>query len=106
MRKISTSAIESGMVLAKPVKGPSGNVILQEGAVLQAGLATRLQSWGISIVYVVGDSAEGESESNEKKVDPAQIEKVLLEKFVNVKDDPLMKMIYQETFTFLLKKGN
>lgn len=105
MRKIPTSAIEAGMVLAKPVKGPSGNILLNTGSVLQAGMANRLQSWGIPLVYIEGEGEEGENGAGAQKRDPAEIEKELSERFADVKNDPNMNTIYRVTLEYLIKKG-
>lgn len=106
MRKIPCDAIESGMVLAKPVVGPNGNILLGKGAVLQAGMANRLQSWGIPFVAIEGEQDEAGDGSGGKKIDPAELEKELRERFADVIKDHSMNMIYQETFQFLLKKGS
>lgn len=105
MRKIPTAAIEAGMVLAKPVRGPNGNILLNAGAALQAGMANRLQSWGIPIVYVEGDPAEEGEQVLVKKVDPLEIERVLTERFGDARKDPLMDMIFRATLNHLVEKG-
>jgi hypothetical protein len=104
MRKILAADIEQGMVLAKPVRGPKGNVLLNAGALLQSGMANRLQSWGIPVVYVEGDSDEEDKETTVKKVDPAEVEKRLSELFVDVRQDPIMQVIYREAFAYLIGK--
>ena len=105
MRKIPTAAIEAGMVLAKPVRGPNGNILLNAGAALQSGMANRLQSWGIPVVYVEGDPEEEGEQVSAKKVDPAEIERILTERFGDTRSDPLMDMIFRATLNYLMEKG-
>ncbi len=105
MRKIPTAGIEAGMVLAKPVRGPNGNILLNAGAILQSGMANRLQSWGIPIVYVEGEPEEEGEQVLVKKVDPAEIERTLANHFGDTRTDPMMEMIFRATLNHLIEKG-
>jgi len=52
MKKIPVSEIQDGMILAQPITGSGGNVLLGTGMNLKASLGTRLNSWGISSVWI------------------------------------------------------
>jgi hypothetical protein len=105
MKKIPSASIETGMVLAKPIKGSSGNILLNKGTTLQAGMANRLQSWGIPVVFIEGEGEEGEGTTGGKKIDPEEIKKTLAETFSDVKSDPIMNTIHDMTLEYLLKKS-
>lgn len=74
MKKIPVTEIQDGMVLAQPVTGSAENVLMGPGTPLKASMATRLQSWGISSVWIESDGSEpasvedqAESRSSEEK---------------------------------------
>ena len=52
MKKLPISEIQDGMVLAQPVNGANGNVLLGKGSSLKASMANRLSAWGVSSVCV------------------------------------------------------
>jgi len=59
MKKISVSDIQDGMVIAQPVIGSSGNVLIGAGSSLHANMASRLANWGISTLFI--ESPENEA---------------------------------------------
>lgn len=105
MKKIPSTAIEAGMVLAKPVKSPSGNILLNEGVTLKAGMASRLQSWGIPAVFIEGDSEPGEEGHAAQRKDPGEIQSELFERFADVQESANMRKLMDITMDYLIHKG-
>jgi len=93
MRKVPIDKIEDGMILAKPLVGTTGNILLNEGVILKGSMVSRLKNWDVPVVYV-------ESE-NEHAVDPENTSTVAVstteidEIFMDVMKNPLMKTIYE-----------
>ena len=90
MKKIAIDKIADGMILAKPVVGQSGNVLLSEGVVLSSKITSKLSSWGVAMVYV-----EGEDENSVIQASTENISKELQERFGESLKYPLMKTIYR-----------
>ena len=55
MRRMETPALAPGMVLAEPVRGPRGDVLLGAGVELSERHLRGLKAWGINAVVVEGD---------------------------------------------------
>ncbi|MFC1584368.1 hypothetical protein ACFL5V_02345 [Fibrobacterota bacterium] len=92
MKKIPLSEVQDGMILAKPVIGSDGKILLAEGEVLKAKMAMRLSNWGVAIAYIREEGEEGSSdEDGEQKA--ARL-KMLENTFKGVLDNPNMKTIY------------
>jgi len=58
MKKIPVTDIQDGMILAQPVVGSAGNVLIGIGAVLRANMSTRLTGWGITTLFVESSEEE------------------------------------------------
>ena len=67
MKKIGVNEIKDGMVLAKPIIGADGKILLAEGEILQASLSNRLQNWGAVIAYIKEHDEDGEPDNTVKK---------------------------------------
>jgi hypothetical protein len=97
MRRVSVEKIESGMVLAKEVRGRSGNVLLSKGVALNPFIGRRLKNWEIVFVHV-----EGEEESSEEvsavRVSPEEVKAGLEKKFSGTLHDAIMKQIFAAVY--------
>jgi hypothetical protein len=99
MKKISTEQVEDGMVALRDISGPSGNTLVNKGAVLSAALGRRLANWGIPFVYVEG---EEEAVAHEAVKDNSHeaLKAQLLAKFSNCIDNPIMKNIFVAAYQY------
>jgi HD-GYP domain-containing protein (c-di-GMP phosphodiesterase class II) len=52
LRMVSVRNLESGHILAKPILGSEGRILLQKGVVLTSGYIRRLQSMNCNYVYI------------------------------------------------------
>ncbi len=102
MKKITVDQIESGMILAKPIIGPVGNVLLNEGTVIQSNIVSRLKTWGIASLYIQTESKEAPEKV--EKQDHSELEKKLKEKFGLVLDSALMVGVMQTIKDHRLKQ--
>ncbi len=92
MKKVLVENLEDGMILAKPVIGQNGNVLLNAGIEMKSNMAERLKRWGITIIYIAAE--ESDEELAEKEEFKDQKSKELEAVFEDVIDNPLMKIIY------------
>ena len=92
MKKVMTENLEDNMILAKPLIGQNGNVLLNEGVELKSSMADRLKRWGIAVIYVV--SEESEEEKKEKDEAKNQKSQELVKIFADVIENPIMKIIF------------
>lgn len=46
------------MVLAQPIMGASGNILMGPGSQLKTQMAGRLSSWGVLTLWIESDAAE------------------------------------------------
>jgi len=60
MRKVPLQEVEDGMVLATPLTGSSGNVLMGKGIVLKSSIVPRLSAWGVTHVCIEGDPLPGD----------------------------------------------
>jgi hypothetical protein len=65
MKKVPVSEIQDGMVLAQPITGPGGNVLLGIGMTLRANLSSRLTAWGIPSVWIEAEDQEKSETSSD-----------------------------------------
>ena len=101
MKKIPVDKIEDGMILAKPLMGSSGNILLNEGVVLKQSMISRLKNWDVPLVTVQSDQ-----ETVEETAAPVAVEfktEALDAVFSNVIKNPIMKIIYEATRDYLNK---
>ncbi|OGJ94166.1 MAG: hypothetical protein A2487_07740 [Candidatus Raymondbacteria bacterium RifOxyC12_full_50_8] len=95
MKRISVNEITEGMVLAKPVVGSGGNILLGEGTELRTTLISRLRNWGVPFVVIQSQEGEITEEKITASLDTKrqEVERV----FEQVKNHPLMAIIYEAT---------
>ncbi|HSQ42853.1 MAG TPA: hypothetical protein VLM37_11280 [Fibrobacteraceae bacterium] len=97
MKKIPVKEIQDGMVLAQPVTGAGGNILLGPGTVLKTSFATRLTSWGVAAVWIEADANIVSEEQNSKEItEKERIDALFEGRLVN----PAMTAIYQATLQF------
>lgn len=92
MRKVIVDKIEDGLVLARPLMGATGNILLGEGVVLKASMISRLKNWDVPFVYVQSEVEQTEDSSSASGVPVSTDE--LDEIFTDVMKNPIMKIIY------------
>lgn len=80
------------MILAQPISGNAGNVLIGAGTVLKTSLCSRLQSWGVSSIWIESDGNEILPEHDSAIVANglAQVDRVFQGRLVN----SAMKTIY------------
>ena len=84
------------MILAKAVYNHQDLLLLESGAKLKEKNIRMFKSWGVSSVWVKGDSADaGPRKQVSKAGSAAEIEAELDRKFADVMDDPMMVSIKQ-----------
>ncbi len=91
MKKVPVSEIEDEMLLARPLVGPDGKILLGVNTVLKKTMAARLQNWGITTVYIEQEGDEGD---DEKTGDKEQKLKTLEKTFEGVLIYPNMRKLY------------
>jgi hypothetical protein len=102
MRKITADQIEDGMVLAREVCGPSGNILLNKGTILSSAMGRRLTNWGIPAVFVEGEEKVVTAEAI-PELTPEELKSKLMKKFSNCSEHPLMKKIFVAVYQFTLQ---
>lgn len=65
MPKLPINEIEDGMLLSNPLVGATGNTLLPVGAMLKKAMITRLKTWKIHFVEIVGEDVKKTLNSNE-----------------------------------------
>ena len=104
MKRVLVENIEDGMLLAKEVYGPSGNVLLNKGTSINAAMGRRLKNWGILFVYAEGEE-EAQAAAAAAQLSPDQILAMLEKKFSNVINNPIMKRIFAAVYNYKLTKN-
>lgn len=102
MKKIPIDKIEDGMVLAKPLIGSAGNVLLNEGVVLKVSMISRLRNWDIPTVTV--QSAEETVEETSAAPAVEFHSEALDEVFRDVMKQPIMRIVYEATRDYFKSK--
>lgn len=105
MKRVTIDKIEDGMILAKEIRGRSGNVLLNKGVVLNSFMGRRLKNWDILFVYVEGES-DTPGDQCEEQVSPQEIKKILEDKFSLVMHDPVMKQVFAAVYQYRLQRSN
>jgi hypothetical protein len=92
MKKIAVSQILDGMILAQPVSGPGGNVLIGKGSVLKGSLGSRLSGWGVDSLWIESEESETSIEQTVPHLPSVKerIDRIFEGRLVN----PAMKMIY------------
>lgn len=104
MKKIPVASIEDSMVVARDICGSNGNILITKGTPLSAAMGRRLESWGVSSVYVEGEE-ETTEEADIERESPEELKNHLIEKFISVIDKPLMKKIFNAVFEYRRSKS-
>jgi hypothetical protein len=99
MKKIPTEQVEDGMVALRDISGPSGNTLVNKGAVLSAALGRRLANWGIPFVYIEGEE-EVKAHEAVNDVTNEALKAQLMAKFSNCIDNPIMKKIFVAAYQY------
>lgn len=105
MKKVASDNIQDGMVLAREVCGPSGNILVNKGTTLSAGLGRRLANWGIPLVFIEGDEEVAEAEAA-AGLTPEELKTQLMKKFSRCADHPIMKNIFVAAYQYRLQTRN
>ncbi len=58
MKQIPLESVQDGMILAQPIVGTGGNILMGPGSVLKVQMATRLKTWGVQSVWIEASDAE------------------------------------------------
>lgn len=91
------------MILAKPLVGSAGNILLNEGVVLKTTIISRLKNWDVPFVTV-----QSGDEQTEEPVTAVPVEfktEVLDTIFTDVIKNPIMKIIYEATRDYFRSKN-
>lgn len=105
MKRVPVDKIENGMILAKEVRGRSGNVLLNKGVVLNSFMGKRLKNWDIVFLYVEGES-DAPEETSETQISPREVKESLEKKFSLVMHDPVMKHVFAAVYQYRLHSNN
>lgn len=103
MKKIPVTSITDDMVVGRDICGSNGNILITKGTILTNSLGRRLESWGVSSVYIEGEE-EILQESNTAFESPEELKQQLLDKFSPVMDNPLMKKIFNAVYDYRRSK--
>lgn len=98
--------LKPGMILAKPVYNHQELLLLDAGAKIKGKNIRMFKSWGVSTVWVRGDSRDDE-DGDLGFEDQAReaIEMQLKAKFADVLDDPIMLEIMRAAISVLSQRG-
>lgn len=105
MKKIQSELVEDGMILAREVCGPSGNILVNKGSTLSAALGRRLANWGIPSVFIEGVEEIAEAEAAAGPT-PEELKSQVMNKFSRCAENPLMKKILVAAYQFRLQFRN
>ncbi len=86
------------MILAKPIVGSDGKILLSSSVELKSSMASRLQNWGVMVAHIVDEEEEECSEEIE-----AQME-ALKTRFNGVLDNNNMHSLYQAISKIIQEK--
>jgi predicted Fe-Mo cluster-binding NifX family protein len=93
MRKLSIENLHSDCVVAADICSPAGNVLLNKGVTITPAMGRRLRNWGITFVFVEGESSSEESVKTEK-VSSDKIKSDLYALFHGTLENPRMRRIF------------
>ena len=104
MIRIAPEKLKAGMILAKTVYNHQELLLLEAGTKIKEKNIRMFKSWGVSAVWVKGDSSENTPRTKTSKAEgAASIEAELNQKFADVIDDPVMTAIKQAAVRVLSK---
>jgi hypothetical protein len=104
MKKIPVDAIENGMTLSRDVCGPSGNILLGKGTVVNQAMGRRLKNWAITFVYIDGDEESQEADKT-PTVSPSEIREGLEAKFSQCMNNGIMQQIFTAVYQYRIQKS-
>jgi hypothetical protein len=104
MKKIPVDSIENGMTLSRDVCGPSGNILLGKGTVINQAMGRRLKNWAIVSVYIDGDE-EFEQVDKTPSVSPSEIRERLEAKFSQCMNNAIMQQIFTSVYQYRIQKS-
>ena len=101
MKKVAVPDIQDGMILARPVIGSDGKILLADGEELKSSIAPRLRNWGVFIVFIREEGEEQHPSYSEDK----QNRLIKLEtSFGEVLDNPRMNTLYNAIRQYIQNK--
>ena len=104
MVNLKLDKLKAGMILAKAVYNHQELLLLESGSKLKEKNIRMFKSWGVSAVWVKGDSPDAGPRKQASKAESAsEIEAELNQKFADVMDDPIMVSIKQAAGRVLSK---
>ena len=104
MIRIVPEKLKAGMILAKAVYNHQELLLLEAGTKIKEKNIRMFKSWGVSAVWVKGDSSENTPRTKTSKAGSAtSIAAELDQKFADVIDDPVMAAIKQAALRVLSK---
>ena len=107
MIQVTIENLEPGMILAEPVFNHQQSLLLNTGAKLGEKSIRMFKSWGVTSVWVKGDSPEDAPNKPAHGIESiAAIESELAEKFSDVTENPVMVEIMQAASRVLSKNVN
>jgi len=101
MKKVPLAEIKDGMILAKPIIGSDGKILLAEGEELKSKLASRLRNWGVVIAFILEEGEEAVKEDNTEKDSRL---KDLEATFEGVLENPRMNTLYHAVRHYVQNK--
>jgi hypothetical protein len=106
-KKIRVEEITDGLVLARPLVGADGKVLLNSGVHLKSSMISRLQGWGYSAVYIETETdlppklpLDAQTQAGEDK---SKLIEAIEKRFSKVQKNPLMRMVQDVTMAHLIK---
>ncbi len=104
MKRLRTTELQPGMVVAKVVTDIAGRILVAEGVTLNEGLISRLCQRDVDVVWVKGDGEEGSLSPEEIERTKEKIQEDLDRRFRLVIEDPLMGGLKDRIFDYLVRR--
>ena len=96
MIHLKLEKLKTGMILAKAVYNHQELLLLEAGTKLKEKNIRMFKSWGVSSIWVKGDSPGANARNKTANAESAtSIEVELNQRFADVVDDPIMAAIKQ-----------
>lgn len=93
MKKIPLSKITDDMILAQPIIGASGNILMSPGNKLKTLMANRLEAWGVHEVWVESE-LQTDDVQDQVIVDNSSIFKAVEQRFMGRLVSQPMQILY------------
>ncbi len=115
-KKITPNEAEVGMILSRALPDAKGRIILNKGGRLTPSHIKRLETWGISEIFIdstdEAEKEEAESAAREESAADlldkdflAEMAIVFNKRFTEVKDNSLMEKIKKAAFKTVILSG-